>query len=80
MLTKEKWLEVRTQGFIPLEVCFEFYKERGGTLTDIMEFGRIFSDLISTGQLISSPTGIKRVTNDSARNSIHSYYNTKFGV
>ena len=80
MVTKEKWLEVRSQQFIPLEVCFEYYKEQGGKVDNIIEFGKIFSDMLTKNAIVPTSSGPKRVSNDSARNRIHQYYNTKFGV
>jgi hypothetical protein len=61
-------------------VIFEYYKECGGYINDIMTFGRLFQEILNRGYVNTKVGGVVRVNNESARSKIHQHYNTKFGL
>lgn len=75
-MTKEQYLIIRTMPEIPMDIWFEFYKERGGILQRV-DFDNIFSTIIWNNSITIN---MKQVTLSSAINNFYSYYNEKFGV
>lgn len=79
-MTKDTYLKIVEQENIPMEVFFEYYKERGGTLTDLDEFSELFSTAISNQWTVKTSSGMKKITYTSVLNNFYSYYNNKFGL
>lgn len=74
-MTKKEYIELRNQPEIPLDIWFEYYQERGGTL-DKEEFIQIFSILMTQ----ETVTATKVINFHTALNNFYRYYNQKFGL
>lgn len=79
-MTKQEWQVARSSTNIPMEMWFDYYKDRGGTINDIWQFEQIFTSLIANESLIITNHGQKQITFTSAINSMFNYYDTKFSL
>lgn len=81
-MTEQEYLQLREQPEIPMSAWFDFYKEKGGAIYDIVEFEKTFTTLIINQSVIAtvgSPT-MKQVTLKSALDKFYQHYNEKFGI
>lgn len=80
-MTKEQFLLILKQPEIPMEVWFEYYRERGGMIDDFEKFSYIFSIILWNKQEIQGSDGnMKQVTLASAFYQFHDYYAKKFNL
>lgn len=80
-MTKEIWLSVRGKRELPVEVWFEFYKEKGGTLNSIDVFYSMLGAMFASEPVIRCKDGVERqVTAISALNKIHIHYDQMFQI
>lgn len=81
-MTEQEYIELQKQPEIPMSAWFEFYKEKGGTLDNIVKFEEAFTTLLVNQSVIAtvgSPT-MKQVTLKSALDRFYEHYNKKFGL
>lgn len=74
MLTKEQWDLIKIQTEIPIEIFFEFYKEKGGYIEDLNTFIGILHYSITNGIV----TNGKIVSYQSMIRNLYNYYDQKF--
>lgn len=78
-MTKEDWLHWRQQPSIPMDIWFAYYSEKGGYITNIDEFAKIFSSLITNQATVQGSDGrMKQITNATASRRMREYYDDKF--
>jgi hypothetical protein len=76
-MTKDQWVEMKNRDEFPLEVWFEYYKERGGIVSDIGQFRDLFIKLVQAEpRLVNNG---KVISTGTALNNLKEYYNSKFG-
>lgn len=81
-MTEQEYIQLREQPEIPMSAWFEFYREKGGVIDDIVKFEEVFTTLLVNQSVIStvgSPT-LKQVTLKSALDKFYQHYNQKFGI
>ena len=80
-MTKEEFLFIVKQPEIPMEVWFDYYRERGGMINDLEQFIHVFSIILWNEQIIQGSDGnMKKVTPTSAFSQFHDYYAKKFNL
>jgi len=79
-MTKEQFLFILKQPEIPMEVWFEFYRERGGSIPDLETFTHVFSIILWNESHIQVGDTMKQVTLGSAFKNFHDYYAKKFSL
>lgn len=81
-MTEQEFIELQKQPEIPMSAWFEFYKEKGGTLDDIVKFEEVFTTLIVNESVIGTvgSPNLKQITLKSALTKFYEYYNEKFGL
>lgn len=80
-MTKEQFLFILKQPEIPMEVWFEYYRERGGTIADFEKFVYVFSVVVWNEQtMVGSDGNMKQVTIVSSFYNFHDYYSKKFNL
>lgn len=77
-MTKDQYINIRNQSEIPLSIWFEYYRERGGIITDITEFDKLFTKSIIETPIYITNGKPRQVTLTTALNNFYKYYNTKF--
>ena len=55
-MTAEKWEEVKLKEEFGIDICFDYYQEKGG-LVDFTQFQRIFPQLIAQGTPLLNSEG-----------------------
>jgi hypothetical protein len=81
-MTEQEYIQLREQREIPMSAWFEFYREKGGTLDDIVKFEEVFTTLVvnqSVIGVVGSPN-LKQITLKSALSKFYQHYNEKFGL
>jgi hypothetical protein len=79
-MTKEQYLIIKQKPEIPMEIWFEYYRERGGELYDFGSFTRLFSTCIMNKAMVNTSTGTKQITLKSALTKFYEYYDKKFDI
>ena len=80
-MTLDQYKTIRDLPEIPMEAFFDYYKERGGTLTDFSKFNEILTTFMWNDSIVTGSGGIpKKVTHHSVLNNFYNYYNQKFGL
>jgi hypothetical protein len=79
-MTRDEWLKVREEPYIPLGVWFEFFKARGGDIEDPIEFEAIFSKLLRDKPVFIRYGHVMTINEDTARYNLSTYYNSIFGL
>lgn len=79
-MTREEWTYYRKQYEIPIEVWFNFYRDRGGTIDDLQVFTVQFHNIIPRGLTIKTNNWTKEVTYASAIRALFNYYDNKFDL
>lgn len=78
MVTKKYWEEVKTKQEFPIEICFEYYQEKGG-IVDFTQFQRIFPQLIVKRTIILNSQNQPVILDfESIYHKIFNHYETKF--
>jgi hypothetical protein len=78
-MTREKWLQTRSEPEIPMELWFSFYQERGGSL-EFDEFKKYFSIIIQGRMVTGTDGSMKYVNYETARNKLTEYYDDVYGL
>lgn len=76
-MTKDQWLQIRDKEDIDISVFFEYYKEKGGYVTDLQDFERYFIKLGQTHTFLIKGRMI-RMDYSTAVKKLYDYYNNKF--
>ena len=77
-MTAEKWEEVKLKEEFGIDICFDYYQEKGG-LVDFTQFQRIFPQLIVQGTPILNSQGRPVILNfENIYHKIFNHYETKF--
>lgn len=80
-MTKDQYLLILQKPEIPMGVWFDYYRERGGIISDPIEFERIFSVMIWNEATTKGSDGnMKKITLNSALRNFYEYYNKKFNI
>jgi hypothetical protein len=78
-MTKERFIEVTKMPEVPMDVWFEYYKDRGGVL-DFEEFKKVFTTFLWNESIVTVRGVQKHITLRSALNNFYQYYKTKFNL
>jgi hypothetical protein len=77
-MTKEQFLEIIKKPEIPMEIWFEYYKERGG-LADPETFTKVFTTALWNQWNLRRPDGsVVQVSFKTALEGFYEYYAKKF--
>lgn len=80
-MTKEEWVKVRGEPYIPLGVWFSYYKENGGTIEDPIHFEEEFDRCVSGGTSIFHMHGrIMKMDIHTATDRLFRYYDSIFSI
>ena len=80
-MTKETFLKIKDQTDIPMDVWFEYYRDRGGIIQDFDYFNQVFSTLLVNRATVAGSDGrMKEITLQSAYNQFYDYYSKKFNL
>jgi len=79
-MTKEQYLDIISRSQIPMNIWFEYYRERGGLVDDFAQFERLFSTALVNEFTVESSSIPKKISLTSALHNFYSYYNKKFGM
>ena len=84
-MTAQEWQILRSQEELPVTVLFDFYKEKGGTIIDIMQFQRhlyyfYINGKDSDGTTVVVGNGFHIVSYDTMIHKLFNHYNKLFKV
>jgi hypothetical protein len=81
-MTREEWVKVKGEPYVPLGVWFSYYRENGGLIEDPVEFETQFDEVVSQHPIfLDKNTGLlMHVTPDTARKRLFDYYDSIFGL
>lgn len=79
-MTKEEWIHVKKQPYIPLGVWFSYYKERGGIIEDAMEFEQYFNKIMRDTPIYVRHGSVRHITPETAKYNLFSYYDSIFDL
>lgn len=77
-MTKERWEEVKLKEEFSMDICFDYYQEKGG-IVDFTQFQRIFPQLIAQRTPILNSQGQPVILDfEKIYHKIFNYYENKF--
>ncbi len=79
-MTREEWIKVRAEPYIPLGVWFSYYRENGGLISDPIFFEERFNKLLSDKPIYLYGGYLMHLTPETAKNRLFGYYDTLFGI
>lgn len=80
-MTKEQYQEMLKHPVIPMYAYFEFYRERGGLISNQVEFEKLFTVMLDNEFTVQGSDGtMKEITRGSAYRKFCEHYNKKFGL
>lgn len=77
-MTKEEWIKVRDEPYIPLGVWFSYYKEMGGDIEDPTEFEKQFNHVTSGIYLVVVRGQLREISYETALRRLLNYYDNIF--
>jgi len=77
-MTKDQWLIMRDREEIPLVIFFEYYKEKGGVVTDFQSFSEIF--MVIQGKTFTQNNVQKGINFNTCIFNLNNFYNQKFDL
>ena len=79
-MTKEEWIKVRQEPYIPLGVWFSYYRETGGIIDDPVEFESRFEEILQEHPILYNNGTLVHITFETARGRLYNYYDLIFGL
>lgn len=79
-MTKEQWIQIRDQFHIPIEVWFDYYRERGGSIQDLQTFTITFYEILPKNHIVQTNKWTRKITFETAVKQLFEYYNNKFDL
>lgn len=80
-MDKQQWLKLRNETELPSWVYFEYYKDKGGIITELQQFEKILYNLIAQRvPIMNSEQHPTLISFNSVIEKTHKYFNEKFGT
>ena len=81
-MTREEWVKVKGEPYIPLGVWFSYYRENGGWIDDPIEFEAKFNEIIKYHPVFYSEmhNTLMHISIETAKSRLFNYYDLMYGL